>query len=95
MLPLSEWDRPGGVPDFCSILAMLRLKAGGSGGSVGLETWRIVIGGGTATIVSLALVSVPPPEKAHILNFEANLIGQSAAILGVGFLLYRRKTNRR
>ena len=37
---------------------------------------------------SIALVFVPPPDTVNVLNYEANLIGQSALVLGAGVALY-------
>jgi glutamate:GABA antiporter len=83
------------IPYVYLFLALLRLKPGGFGGDGKLVSRLIVLGGGAATVVSIALVFVPPPGTEHVGNFEANLIGQSAAILAVGFLLFRRKAGRR
>jgi amino acid transporter len=53
--------------------------------------WLVAGAGGLSTAVSLALVFVPPPGTANIINYEANLIGQAALILAAGLLLYCRK----
>jgi amino acid transporter len=57
------------------------------GGRVGL--WLVAASGSIATAISLALVFVPPPGTGSALNYEANLVGQAAIVLGVGFGLYR------
>jgi len=43
-----------------------------------------------ATLVSLALVFVPPAGTINVLNYEINLIGQAIVIIGVGAVLFRR-----
>jgi amino acid transporter len=56
------------------------------GGRVGL--WLVMICGFVATVVSLALVFVPPSGTANVVNYEGNVLLQSAAVLGVGLVLY-------
>ena len=46
--------------------------------------------GFVATAISLALVFVPPPGTANVLNYEANLIGQALVIMAIGAVLFRR-----
>lgn len=58
------------------------------GGRVGV--WTVTAVGCGATLVSIALLFIPPPGTTSVLNFEVNLIVQSAAVLGAGLLLYRR-----
>jgi amino acid transporter len=41
-----------------------------------------------ATLVSLALVFVPPSGTTNVVNYEGNILLQSAAVLGVGLALY-------
>jgi amino acid transporter len=41
-----------------------------------------------ATLVAMILVFIPPTGTENVLNYEANLIGQAAVILGAGFALY-------
>ena len=55
-------------------------------GTVGL--WFVATAGFLATATSIALVFVPPPDTVNVLNYEANLIGQSALVLGAGVALY-------
>ena len=56
------------------------------GGTAGL--WFVATAGFLATATSIALVFVPPPDTVNVLNYEANLIGQSALVLGAGVALY-------
>jgi amino acid transporter len=57
------------------------------GGRLGLG---LTVGSGfLATALSMALVFVPPPGTANVLNYEANVIGQSSLILAAGLALYR------
>ena len=58
------------------------------GGWAGL--WAVALTGLAATMVSLALVFVPPPGTTSLVNYEASLLLQALAVVGVGFLLYRR-----
>ena len=64
------------------------------GGRVGL--WTIAAAGSLATLISLALVFVPPSGTTSTLNYEANLILQSLIVIGAGGVLYwiaqRRRT---
>lgn len=59
------------------------------GGSTGL--WLVALTGLTATIISLALVFVPPPGTTSILNYEGSLLIQALAVVGIGFILFRRE----
>lgn len=61
------------------------------GGRMGL--WTIALTGFLATTISLALVFVPPPGTTSVVNFEGSLILQAAAVIGAGFLLYRRRAS--
>jgi amino acid transporter len=48
-----------------------------------------------ATLVSLALVFVPPAGTENVLNYEVNLVGQAVIIIGVGGILFwRSRTGR-
>jgi len=59
------------------------------GPSIGL---RLVMAIGiAATVGSIALLFVPPPGTGNVLNFEVNILVQSAAVLASGLLFYRRK----
>jgi hypothetical protein len=50
--------------------------------------WFVAIAGFSATALSVALVFVPPPDTANVMNYEVNLIGQAVLVIGVGALLY-------
>ncbi len=75
-------------------LIRLRRLAGGDdqgvvrvpGGTPGL--WLVAAAGLAATATSMALVFVPPPDTVNVLNYEVNLIGQSAIVIGLGVALY-------
>jgi glutamate:GABA antiporter len=56
------------------------------GGTAGL--WVTAASGFLATAISLALVFVPPAGTANVINYEVNLIGQAAIVLGAGIALY-------
>jgi amino acid transporter len=86
------------VPYLYLFLAVVRLRrldpipAGDTqtlrvpGGTLGL--WLVVVFGFLATLVSLALVFVPPSGTANVVNYEGNVLLQSAAVLGAGLGLY-------
>lgn len=57
------------------------------GGRVG--AWVVAGCGMMATLVSMGLVFVPPGGTANVFNYEVNLIGQAALVIGVGLLFYR------
>jgi glutamate:GABA antiporter len=46
--------------------------------------------GFVATLVSLALVFVPPAGTENVLNYEVNLVGQALIIIGIGGILFWR-----
>src|SRR5688572_29567248 len=56
------------------------------GGTPG--AWLIAGCGIFATVVAMALVFVPPPGTENALNYEVNLIGQTAILIGVGMFFY-------
>lgn len=58
------------------------------GGRPGL--WIVTLVGAMATLVSLALVVLPPPGTESVLNYEASLLVQAGVVLAAGLLLYRR-----
>ena len=62
------------------------------GGGAGL--WTAVVLGSGATLVSLALVVVPPAGTTNVVNFEVNIAWQTVAILSVGLALYWHSTRR-
>jgi amino acid transporter len=86
------------VPYLYLFPAMVRLRrlAGSSadepavarvpGGTAGL--WFVAMAGFLATATSVALVFVPPPDTVNVINYEVNLIGQAAIVIGVGIALY-------
>ena len=56
------------------------------GGTFGL--WAAAISGFLATAISVALVFVPPAGTGNVVNYEVNLMGQAAIVLGIGGALY-------
>lgn len=58
------------------------------GGRAGLLA--VTVSGFCATAVALALIFIPPEGTVNVINYEANVIGQSLLILGAGMLLYWR-----
>jgi glutamate:GABA antiporter len=56
------------------------------GGPAG--AWAIAGCGVVATLVAMGLVFVPPPGTANVLNYEVNLVGQAAVLIGIGMALY-------
>ncbi len=63
------------------------------GGRAGM--WIVATAGFFATATSVALVFVPPPDTVNVLNYEVNLIGQAAIVIGVGIALYWWSARRR
>ena len=62
------------------------------GGTAG--AWLIAGCGLMATLVAMGLVFVPPSGTENVLNYEVNLIGQAALLIGIGMAFYftaRRK----
>jgi amino acid transporter len=62
------------------------------GGTLG--AWLIAGCGLLATLIAMGLVFVPPAGTTNVMNYEANLIGQAAVLIGAGMALYfvaRRK----
>lgn len=58
--------------------------------------WLVAATGSFATLIAMALVFVPPPGTENVLNYEVNLIGQAAVLIGIGMAFYwsaRRPTN--
>ena len=50
--------------------------------------WATAGCGLLATFTAMGLVFVPPAGTENVLNYEANLIGQAAVLIGVGMALY-------
>jgi amino acid transporter len=80
---------------FAAFIALRRSENAGSaeqdevrvpGGPGGM--WIIAGCGLIATAISMALVLVPPVGTENRLNYEVNVIGQAALILGAGMVLY-------
>jgi len=72
------------VPYLYLFVAFVRLMRPGITGTTA------AVAGFLATLVSLALVFVPPAGTANVLNYEANLIGQALIIMAVGVVLFWR-----
>jgi len=65
------------------------------GGIVG--AWLIAGCGLLSTSIAMALVFIPPSGTENALNYEVNLIGQAALLIGIGMIFYwaaRRKPAR-
>ena len=56
------------------------------GGLAGV--WAIASCGFLATFIAIGLVFVPPPDTENVLNYEANIVGQSLLLFVVGFAFY-------
>ncbi len=63
------------------------------GGTIG--AWAIAGCGLLATLIAMALVFVPPAGTQNVVNYEANLIGQAAVLIGGGLVLYLSTRPRR
>jgi amino acid transporter len=50
--------------------------------------WLTAACGFLATSIAISLVFVPPPDTANVLNYEANLAGQSLLLFVIGFVFY-------
>jgi amino acid transporter len=50
--------------------------------------WSLTLVGLLSTGISMALVFVPPPGTANVATYEASLILQAIAVIGVGVLFY-------
>ena len=50
--------------------------------------WLIAGTGLLSTGIAMALVFVPPAGTENVLNYEVNLIGQAALLIGIGMALY-------
>ena len=56
------------------------------GGTAG--AWTIAGCGLFATAIAMGLVFIPPSGTENVLNYEVNLIGQAALLIGVGMFFY-------
>ena len=57
--------------------------------------WLTAACGFLATLIAIALVFVPPPDTENILNYEANLAGQSLLLFLIAFGFYALARHRR
>lgn len=71
------------LPYLYLFAAFVRLRESG-----GLPPLIAAGAGFAATLIAMILVFIPPEGTGNVLNYEANLIGQAAVILGVGFIFY-------
>ena len=55
--------------------------------------WVTAACGFLATLIAIALLFVPPPDTANVMNYEVNFIGQSLLlfVIGFGFYAFARK----
>lgn len=60
----------------------VRIPGGGAG------MWAIAGCGLSATLISIALVFIPPPGTENWMNYEVNVIGQATLILALGMAFY-------
>jgi amino acid transporter len=56
------------------------------GGTAG--AWLIAGCGLMATLIAMGLVFIPPEGTENVINYEVNLIGQAAVLIGIGLGLY-------
>jgi amino acid transporter len=63
------------------------------GGLIGVIA--IAVCGFAATLIAIGLVFVPPPDTENVLNYEANLAGQSLLLFVIGFGFYLVARRRR
>jgi glutamate:GABA antiporter len=83
------------VPYLYLFVGLFRLLRGPEL-TIGIQVAAVV--GLIATAIAMALVFIPPAGTANVLNYEANLIWQTGAVIAAGFGLYlfgRRKIGRR
>jgi glutamate:GABA antiporter len=73
------------VPYLYLFVALFRLLRGPEL-TIGLQVAAVV--GLIATAVAMALVFIPPAGTSNVLNYEANLIWQTGAVIAAGFGLY-------
>jgi amino acid transporter len=80
------------VPYLYLFAAYVRLRTDATSPGV---AWTTAGVGFLATLISIALVFVPPTGTENILNYEANVVGQSVLLLVVGLGLYLVSARRR
>ena len=80
---------------FAAFLRLRSMDAGMSGDTVAVTlpggaagAWLIAGCGLMATLIAMALVFIPPEGTESVLNYEANLLGQGAVLIGIGLALY-------
>ena len=80
------------LPYLYLFAAFVRLRAtdeGTPGGKPpGVPAVIAAAVGFAATLFAMILVFIPPTGTENVLNYEANLIGQAAVLLGIGFGFY-------
>ena len=86
------------LPYLYLFAAFLRLRTMDAGMAVDENTVRIpggVLGawlvagcGLTATLIAMGLLFIPPTGTENVLNYEVNLIGQAALLIGIGMFFY-------
>jgi glutamate:GABA antiporter len=77
------------IPYLYLFVAFLRLLRPGPAATAAAAL------GFLATLISLALVFVPPAGTENVLNYEVNLVGQALIIIGVGGILFWRSRSHR
>jgi amino acid transporter len=60
----------------------IRLPGGAAG------AWAIAGCGLLATLIAMGLLFIPPAGTENVLNYEVNLIGQAALLIGIGMSFY-------
>ena len=74
------------LPYVYLFLGLMRLL---KGPELTLGLRLATVAGLAATVISMILVFVPPSGTANVLNYEVNLVWQTAAVLAGGVALYR------
>jgi amino acid transporter len=86
---------------FATWIRLRRAESGRGDGDVitlpgGLTAVVLIAGCGfLATLIAISLLFIPPPDTDNILNYEANIVGQSLLLFVVGFGLYAVARRRR
>ena len=78
------------VPYLYLFAAYLALHEG-----VTIGAWVLAGCGLLATLIALGLIFIPPPGTASALNYEVNLVGQAAILIGIGMAFYLSAQRRR
>ena len=86
------------LPYLYLFAAFIRLRAMGAGIAADAHTitlpggtagaWLLAGCGAMATLIAMGLVFIPPEGTENILNYEVNLIGQTAVLIGIGMFFY-------